>query len=41
MKTYSSKEVMELIGYAKARFETAEEVLAFLRGIMYSSKEEK
>lgn len=41
MKTYSAKDVMELIGYAKARFETAEEVLAFSRGVMYSPKEEK
>lgn len=41
MKTYSSKEVMELIGYAKARFETADEVLAFLCGVMHTSKEEK
>ena len=38
MKTYTSKELTKLIGYAKARFETAEEVLAFLQGVL---KEEK
>lgn len=32
MKQYNSKDIMQLIAYAKARFDTAEEVLAFLQG---------
>lgn len=32
MKQYNSKDIMQLIVYAKARFATAEEVLAFLQG---------